>query len=114
MNDPAKPLTRDAFLGGRIHVWQPKTGFRAGVDAVLLAASVPARAGQSVLELGCGVAVAALCVAQRVAGAQVVAVEKQPAYAALARRNVAEAGAALDIVEADLTALPGGAAATQL
>jgi tRNA1Val (adenine37-N6)-methyltransferase len=44
--------TFDAFLGGRITLEQPTKGYRAGVDPVLLAASVPARAGQSVLELG--------------------------------------------------------------
>jgi len=44
-------LTRDEFLGGRLGILQPKKGYRAGVDPVLLAASVPARAGQSVLEL---------------------------------------------------------------
>ena len=47
-------LTCDDFLGGRLSIWQPRDGYRAGVDPVLLAASVPARAGQSVLELGCG------------------------------------------------------------
>lgn len=83
MNDPANQLTHDAFLGGRLRVWQPKSGFRAGVDAVLLAAAVPIRGGQSALELGAGVAVASLCLAERVAGVSVVAVEKQSAYAAL-------------------------------
>jgi tRNA1(Val) A37 N6-methylase TrmN6 len=44
-------LTHDAFLGGRIHLWQPRAGYRAGIDPVLLAACVPARSGQNVLEL---------------------------------------------------------------
>ena len=47
--------SHDQFLGGRLMVAQPKTGYRAGVDPVLLAASVPAVRGESVLELGCGV-----------------------------------------------------------
>mgnify|MGYP001821000592 CR=1 FL=1 len=54
-------LSRDAFLGGKLHLLQPKTGYRAGVDPVLLAASVPAAAGERVLDLGCGVGAAALC-----------------------------------------------------
>ncbi|HBU54373.1 MAG TPA: methyltransferase, partial [Sulfitobacter sp.] len=33
-------LTRDAFLGGKLHLWQPRKGYRAGVDPVLLAATV--------------------------------------------------------------------------
>lgn len=99
-------LSRDAFLGGRLQVWQPKRGYRAGVDPVLLAASVPAKAGQSVLELGCGVGVASLCLAARVPGLVLTGVEIQPDYAELARRNAADAEAALEVVTADLTTLP--------
>ena len=45
-------LTRDALLGGKLHLWQPQKGYRAGVDPVLLAATVPAQAGDSLLDLG--------------------------------------------------------------
>ncbi|WP_420013194.1 tRNA1(Val) (adenine(37)-N6)-methyltransferase [Tateyamaria sp.] len=93
-------LTRDAFLGGKLHLWQPRRGYRAGVDPVLLAASVPAKAGQSVLDLGCGVGAAALCLAARVPGLRLLGVERQAGYAALAARN------GLDVVTADLTGLP--------
>mmetsp|Transcript_23690 Transcript_23690/g.42309 ORF Transcript_23690/g.42309 Transcript_23690/m.42309 type:complete len:248 (+) Transcript_23690:3128-3871(+) len=93
-------LTHDAFLGGKLHLWQPRQGYRAGVDPVLLAASVPARAGQSVLDLGCGVGAAALCLGARVSGLRLLGVERQTAYGQLAMRN------GLDVVEADLTALP--------
>ena len=48
-------ITRDKFLGGRLVISQPKKGYRAGVDPVILAASIPARSGESILELGCGV-----------------------------------------------------------
>ncbi len=96
-------LTRDAFLGGRVMAWQPKTGYRAATDPVLLAASVEARAGDRVLELGCGVGVASLCLAARVPGLVLTGVERQADYAELARRN---AGAAMNVITADLTALP--------
>ena len=99
-------LTRDAFLDGRVMAWQPRQGYRAATDPVLLAASVPARAGQSVLDLGCGVGVAALCLHARVPGLSLTGVEIQPAYAELARRNAAENMAAMTVVEADLTDLP--------
>ena len=80
-------LTCDAFLGGRMHLYQPKNGYRAGVDPVLLAASINATAGQSVLELGCGAGAAGLCLAARVRGLTVSGVERQADSAELARRN---------------------------
>ena len=52
-------LTRDAFLGGRITVSQPRHGFRAGLDSVLLGAAIAADS-TALLDLGCGVGTAAL------------------------------------------------------
>lgn len=92
-------LTHDGFLGGRVMAWQPKVGYRAGTDPVFLAAACPAKAGDSALELGCGVGVAALCLAARVS-VDIVGVERQADYAALARRN------GVSVVEADLASLP--------
>lgn len=99
-------LTRDAFLGGLVQAWQPRLGYRAATDPVFLAASVPARAGERVLELGCGVGVAALCLQARVPGLHLTGVELQAAYADLARRNAQANGAVMDVVQADLTGLP--------
>lgn len=99
-------LTCDLFLGGRLRICQPESGYRAGVDPVLLAAAVPAAPGHSVLELGCGVGVASLCLGSRVANLRLTGVDLQPDYAALARRNAAANGIALDVVTADLAALP--------
>ncbi|MBI1207923.1 MAG: methyltransferase [Azospirillum sp.] len=80
--------TPDRLLGGRIALWQPRHGYRAAIDPVLLAAAVPAAAGERILDLGAGVGAAALCLAARVAGAAVVGLEVQPALAALAARNI--------------------------
>ncbi len=96
-------LTRDAFLGGKLHLLQPKDGYRAGVDPVLLAATVPARTGDRILDLGCGVGAAALCLGARVPGLTLTGVETQEDYAALARRN---GGSDFEVVTADLTDLP--------
>ncbi len=99
-------ITADGFLGGRLTIRQPAKGYRAGVDPVLLAAAVRARAGDSVLELGSGVGTAALCLMARVAGLSVTGVEVQPDYADLARRNAAENGLPFEVVTADLANLP--------
>lgn len=98
-------LTRDAFLGGALFLKQPRRGYRAGVDPVLLAAAVNAQSGQKVLDLGCGAGAAMLCLGTRVPGLELHGVEIQPSYAALARDNGAGLGAT--VWEADLAALPG-------
>ncbi len=103
MTGAATDLTCDAFLGGLLQLWQPRQGYRAGTDPVLLAASVPAEAGQSVLELGCGVGTAILCLGARVPGLALTGVELNPDLAALARRN---GGAGLEVVTSDLTDMP--------
>lgn len=99
-------LSQDVFLGGRLMLFQPRKGYRAGIDPVLLAASVPARTGQSVLELGCGAGAAILCLATRVGGLVLTGVELQAEYADLARLNGVENDIDLSVFEADLTALP--------
>jgi tRNA1Val (adenine37-N6)-methyltransferase len=78
----------DKFLCGRLRLWQPRAGYRAATDAVLLAAACPAEAGESVLDLGCGAG--ALAVSGRAgAGSALAGLELQPGYADLARRNAA-------------------------
>ncbi len=81
------PTTEGHLLGGRVSYRQPDTGFRSGIEPVLLAASVPARPGQHVLEAGSGAGAALLCLARRVPGVRVTGVEMQPALAELAMAN---------------------------
>jgi len=99
-------LTRNAFLGGQLQLWQPRKGYRAGIDPVLLAASIPACAGQMVLELGCGAGAAVLCLGRRVPGLDLHGVEVQATYADLARRNAEANAIALQVFTADLDDLP--------
>ena len=106
-------LSHDAFFGGRLRIAQPRTGYRAGIDPVLLAASVPARAGQSLLDLGCGSGIAALCVAARVPGVVLAGLEIQPAYVALALRNSAANGLSLEVTEGDIADMPAALRAKQ-
>jgi tRNA1(Val) A37 N6-methylase TrmN6 len=102
--------TSDTLLGGRVRLQQLRTGYRAAIDPVLLAAAVPAEAGDSVLELGCGVGAALFCLACRVPEAALTGVEADAATAALARDNAAANGVAarVTILEADIRAAPPG------
>jgi len=99
-------LTHDHMLGGRILLAQPDSGLRAAIDPVLLAAAVPARPGARVLDLGTGSGVAALCLARRVAALRIAGLELQADLAALARRNAALNGLAMDVVRGDVAAVP--------
>ncbi|SHL42231.1 tRNA1(Val) A37 N6-methylase TrmN6 [Roseovarius litoreus] len=103
---PEGSLTTDDFLGGRLRISQPRDGYRAGVDPVLLAASVPARPGDSVLDLGCGVGVAGLCLASRVEGLMLAGLELQCGYAALARQNALANGITMEVVTGDVSDMP--------
>lgn len=53
-------------LNGAVKLLQIDGGFKTSIDAVLLAAACPAKDGQSILDLGCGVGSAGLCVLARV------------------------------------------------
>ena len=79
--------TLDALLGGRVRLRQPAEGYRAAIDPVLLAAAVPARDGERVLDLGCGVGAAACCLLARLPGIRITGLELQGAMARLARDN---------------------------
>jgi len=84
----------DCLLGGRVRLCQPAGGQRAGSDAVLLAAAVPALPGQRVVELGTGSGAAALCLLARVPDLSVTGVELQAQAALAAVRNGALNGVA--------------------
>ncbi|MBO6521334.1 MAG: methyltransferase domain-containing protein [Rhodospirillales bacterium] len=79
-------VTEDAILGGRVTLLQPKTGFRAAIDPILLAAVVPARPKDQVLDCGTGTGAAALALAARVADVTVTGIDVQPNLIALAGR----------------------------
>lgn len=99
-------MSGDTLLDGRVRLAQGRDGLRAGLDAVMLAAAVPAHPGQSVLELGLGSGAASLCLAARVPGLHLTGVEIDPATALLAQENAAANGAHLDVIEGDIFDLP--------
>jgi tRNA1(Val) A37 N6-methylase TrmN6 len=95
-------FTEDAFLGGQLRLRQPKSGHRAGHDAMLLAAATSARAGDRVVDFGAGVGAAGLAVARRVSGIRLVQVEIDAGLAELARGNAAANAIAADTVVLDV------------
>ncbi len=100
--------SEDALLGGRVRLRQPKTGYRAAIDPVLVAAAVPAEDGSSVLDVGAGVGAAALCLAARVVGCRVFGIEIQRDLVRLAAENVTLNGfdGRVEIMVGDLTRPP--------
>ena len=107
MDETAAKVTDDRILGGRVSLRQPAKGYRAGMDAALLAAACDAAAGERVLDLGCGVGAVMLAAAARRPGAMFVGLERDPVAVALAQANInanAMTGRA-EAVEADVSAL---------
>ena len=98
--------SEDLFLGGSLKVRQPLAGYRAGTDAVLLAAclSDPDVGAGPVLDAGAGVGVVGRCVAARCPRAAVVLVEREAHLVALACDNVERNGLAsrVRVVQADV------------
>jgi tRNA1Val (adenine37-N6)-methyltransferase len=91
------------LLDGRVRHDQPESGHRTGLEPVLLAASIPARPGQRVLEGGSGAGAALLCLAHRVPGLTGLGVEREPELVRLAQANAAANGfTGLSFVAEDL------------
>jgi len=109
-----KDLTEDAFLGGQLRLRQPRSGHRAGHDAMLLAAATPARPGDRVVEFGAGVGAAGLAVARRVAGVKLVLVEIDADLAKLARENAAANAIAAEAIVLDVASAAAAFAAVGL
>lgn len=99
--------TLDGLLNRRVMLEQPVTGYRIAVDTVLLAAAVPAREGDRILDIGCGVGGAMLSLACRVPGLTGTGIDIQPELIDLCRRNIARNAFAsgLEAQEGDATQL---------
>jgi tRNA1(Val) A37 N6-methylase TrmN6 len=98
-------VSDERFLGGRVLVRQSATGFRSGLDAVMLAAAVPAGRDDEALELGAGAGTASLCLAAR-AECRIAGVEIDPDLAELARENARANRVHAEFVSADVFDLP--------
>jgi tRNA1(Val) A37 N6-methylase TrmN6 len=100
-------ISTGGLLGGRLVYRQLRGGHRSGFEPVLLAATVPAREGELVLEAGTGAGAALLCLGARVAGIRGVGVERDATLAELAAENFsANQLPHIHALQADATALP--------
>jgi tRNA1Val (adenine37-N6)-methyltransferase len=100
----AAPETFDGLFGGRLKIWQSRSGYRVSIDALLLADFVSPRGGERVVELGTGNGVVCLALALWHRAITLTGVELQAAVAERARRNVALNALAdrIRIVEGDV------------
>lgn len=88
MQNAAPDTTEDNFLDARLRIRQPRRGYRAGLDAVLLASAVHLGAGSKGIEAGCGPGAALLCAARLNETARFVGVEREEEAAALCAHNI--------------------------
>lgn len=87
---PAAPdVVENALLNGRVRLVQPARGYRAGLDAALLAAAVAPRRGERVFEAGCGAGAVLMQIAARHPQASLAGLERDSLAADLARENAA-------------------------
>ncbi|CAN5224691.1 tRNA1(Val) (adenine(37)-N6)-methyltransferase [soil metagenome] len=88
-DSPVGPVSESGLLNGRVRLRQSASGYRAGMDAALLAATVAAQPGQRVFEAGCGAGAVLMQVAARRPGVLLHGLERDIATADLARQNAA-------------------------
>ncbi len=105
MDETSPAVSEDRVLGGRVILRQPARGYRAGLDAALLAAACDAAPGEREIDDGCGVGAVMLATAARRPGVHFVGIERDPVAVALARENAAANGFAdrVEVLQADVT-----------
>jgi tRNA1(Val) A37 N6-methylase TrmN6 len=114
MSDSFSDITEDGFLGGQLRLRQPRSGHRAGHDAILLAAATTARPGDRVVEFGAGVGAAGLALARRAGAVDLLLVEIDEGLAALARANASANAIRAEVVTLDVTSAAEAFAANGL
>lgn len=77
------------LLNGRVKLLQPKLGFHASIDTIFLAAAAPVKERMNMLDVGCGVGSAGLCVLTRAKNIHLTGIDIQGDLIDLAMQNAA-------------------------
>jgi tRNA1(Val) A37 N6-methylase TrmN6 len=80
-------IIETTLLRGRVKLLQPKVGFHASIDTVFLAAAVTLKDRCKVLDVGCGVGSAGLCVISRNKNISLTGIDIQRELADIAIQN---------------------------
>ena len=100
--------SEDILLGGKVRLLQRHNGYRTAIDPIFLAAAVPAKVGEMVLDLGCGVGAVSFCLYARIPGLTITGLDFQKTLVDLARRNskLNNCGDCVNFVCGDLLEIP--------
>lgn len=79
-------VTKNKILNGNIVLYQPKIGFRIGIDSILLSSSV--NNYKNCLDLGSGIGVIMLSLAKRFPKSRILGVEKNKELIKISKENV--------------------------
>lgn len=100
----SEDITEDWLLNAQVRIFQPARGYRAGLDAILLAAALPTRTSGQALDMGCGAGGALFAAAWRLKDLTFTGIERETLMADLARRGVEANGftGRVDIQDGDI------------
>lgn len=83
----SKKTSDGTLLEGKILYRQYQEGYRTALEPILMAASVPAKSGQTVIEGGCGAGAGLMCLHHRIPHIAGIGFEQHPEMIALANEN---------------------------
>ena len=101
---PEGETSEDRLLGGSIRLVQPKSGHRAGTDAVLAARLSGAAPGERIVDLGSASGAIGVMIGASVPETRIVLAERDPALVRMAQDNIALNGLGGRVVAVELDA----------
>ena len=88
MNNNSLDLTKNKILNGTVTLYQPKRGFRIGIDSVLLASSV--NKYTKCIEFGTGSGIILVYLSKKFPDSKILGIEKNIDLVNLAKKNLKE------------------------